>query len=127
MGLSEHLLFSASGGDRVTEKAAATWVWRQERNSGHIHSSVGRASISAVCRAEESGDLWCGPLEPWFSHLSHGSHNTPERAVLGLNDMVPRTYLMNGSDPKHGGNHYTVPVLSVNYCVEFDPYNNPML
>ena len=67
------------------------------------------------------------PLEPWFSHLSHGSHNIPERAVLGLNDMVPRTYLMNGSDPKHGGNHYTVPVLSVNYCVEFDPYNNPML
>lgn len=127
MGLSEQLLFSASGGDRVTEKAAATRVWRQER------TAVTSTPLLDVCPSlpcvgqRRAATFGVDPLEPWFSHLSHGSHNTPERAVLGLNDMVPRTYLMNGSDPKHGGNYHTVPVLSVNYCVEFDPYNNPML
>lgn len=61
MRLSEQLPFSASGGDSVTEKVSAAWVWKQERNSGHVHASVGSVSISAVRQAEERGNLWCGP------------------------------------------------------------------
>lgn len=71
------------------------------------------ACPSLPCVGQRRGATFgVDPLEPWFSHLSHASHDTPERAVLELNDMVPRTYLMNGSDPKNGSNYYAATAVN---------------
>lgn len=76
---------------------------------------------------EEGQTLVWTPLSPGFLICQMEIITAPGKVGLGLNGMTPGTYLMKGSDPKNGSNYYWVPVFSINYCIESDLRNNPVL
>ena len=132
LGLSEQLVFLEPGDDSITEEDTAAWVWRKERHGSRLHASSGSTAVlSAMCQAawgeRRGANFGVDSPSPGFLICQMEIMTAPDRVGLGLSGMTPGTYLMKGSDPKNGSNYYWVPVFSINYCIEFDLRNNPML